>query len=363
MTLKHFICITTMLVALTGCNPFGGGSNVDGGGGWQDALADVAGGVMLDSEEGILFHGYDAMAYPAQKTQLMVRVQLIKRMKGISDVTVTFYDEDNEELGSAVTNGSGIAKYPFTPPKEGNYPFTAKIVDLPDDVNGDADKIESTPILVMTRNKQAKFIVIDLDHTVVASSFNRVLTFGAKPMPKAKDVLERIEKDLDYNVIYLTHRPGLMTRKSKDWLVENGFPQGPLLAAQLSDIPNNEGYKADQIAKLKEAYPNTRIGVGDKIGDARAYISNDLATFLLPHLKEGADAKDMYALAKEIEDLPAHEDLYVVTNWREVEVAIFNEVRFPAKVYVRRLRQRADEQADREDREDDDDEDEDDDDD
>ncbi len=361
MNRTQYLCIVGMLVALVGCDMFKGDASLDGGGDkWYDTLADVAGDVTLDTEEGVLFHGYDALAYPDQKTQLMVRVQQVNRLKAVSDVTIAFYDENDDKVGSAVTNGSGIAKYPFTPTKGGNFPFTARIVDFPDDFNADADKIESTPILIMVRNKQAKMIVVDLDHTVVKSGFQRVLTFGAKPMPNAKDVLERLQNDLDYNVVYLTHRPGMMTRKSKDWLIENGFPQGPLLAAELTDISNNEGYKADQIAKLKEAFPNTRIGVGDKIGDARAYIKNDLATFLLPYVKEGASSKDMLELAKQIEDIPDHEDLYVVTNWREIEVAVFNEVRFPPEVYVRRLRQRAKERAaeeDREDRDDDDDDD------
>ena len=362
MSLRHWGCIVSLLAILAGCNPFKGSSSAEGGGsGWPDTIADIAGSVLLDADKGMLFHGYDTLTYPETETELRVLVQRISRMSSVPGLTVTFYDDD-DEIGSAITNSDGIAMLPFTPPEEGDYAFTARITEVANGANEDILDIDPTPILVVARTAEAKFLVVDLDHTVVKDGFQKVLTSNPKPMSDAKDVLERMQDELDYNVIYLTHRPALMTRKSKEWIVDQGLPTGPLLASKISDITDNEGYKATQIATLKERFPDIRIGVGDKVGDAKAYLSNDLAAFLLPYVKDGADSKDLYELANEIDNLPEGE-LYVVEDWREIEVAIFNNIPCPAKTYTTRLRLRADRLAEKEKRDDDDDDDNDDDDD
>ena len=84
---------------------------------------------------------------------------------------------------------------------------------MPDEDHRELLEVSPAPLLVAARAKEESFVVIDLDHTVVDSSFFRVLTFGAKPMADSVAVTNRIVQL--YNIIYLTHRPDLMTRKSK----------------------------------------------------------------------------------------------------------------------------------------------------
>ena len=62
-----------------------------GNGGWQDLVTDVAGGVFLGAEKGIIFYAYDVLTYPNEPVELVARVQMAKFLEDVPGVTVGFY--------------------------------------------------------------------------------------------------------------------------------------------------------------------------------------------------------------------------------------------------------------------------------
>ena len=143
-----------------------------------------------------------------------------------------------------------------------------------------------------------------------------------------------------YTIVYLTHRPDLLTRKSKSWLTGNKYPAGPLMLSTLRQAFGDSGkYKTARITAIRKAYPNVRIGIGDKLSDAGAYVENGLTAYLIPHYKE--KPKDMRKLAGKIDDLPDKGRLNVVSGWRMIEAGIFDGRRSPPGRFANHLRRRA----------------------
>ncbi len=309
-----------------------------GGGSWGDIAAEAVGKVFLDAEHGVVFYAFDTLAYPGKPVQLVGRVQSARNLKGIEDVTIGFYS-DKSLIGQGRTDGNGYAAVEWTPPTAGDHRFSARIVEVPGEDYEELLLVRPVPLLVAARDKDTQFVIIDLDHTLVESGFFRVLTFGATPMPNSQEVTRRIAKR--YSIIYLTHRPDLLTRKSKAWLTRHEYPPGPLLVSQLKDAFADSGkFKTAKLTALRKSFPNVRIGIGDKISDAQGYVDNSLTAYLIPHYKD--KPKDMRKRAREIERLRGRGRCNVVGNWEQIEAGIFLGTKFPAKPFAQALRRRAD---------------------
>ncbi len=309
-----------------------------GGGSWKDVAIDIAGQLTLGAEHGAIFYTYDTLAYPGKPVMLAARLQSARNLRMVEGATIGFY-KGSELIGTAKTDEDGHAVLDWTPPKEGNYSFTAEILKVPDDDLEEMLKITPAPLLVAARDKSAAFVVIDLDHTVVDSSFWRVLTFGARPMADSARVTKRIAGR--YSIIYLTHRPDLLTRKSKNWLTDHGYPAGPLMVSELKDAFGDSGkFKTAKLSAVRKSFPNVRIGIGDKPSDAQAYVDNGLIAYLIPDYKD--KPKDMRKKAKEIRGLRDRGRLHVVYNWRQVEAGVFQDRKFPPMAFVSALEREAD---------------------
>lgn len=306
-------------------------------GGWQDLVTDVAGGIFLGAEKGIIFYAYDVLTYPDEPVELAAKVQMARILEDVPDVTVGFY-QDSKLIGSAKTDDYGRASLRWTPPKAADYFFTAKIIAVPDKDYEDMLEVSPAPLLVAARTKETLFVVIDLDHTVVGSSFFRVLLGGAKPMTNSVEVTRRIGKK--YSIIYLTQRPALLTRKSKLWLKDNRYPAGALLLSDLKEALSGSGkFKTNRLAVTKKSFPGIQLGIGDKPSDAQAYVDNGMTAYLLPHYKE--KSKDLMEKARQIRDLRGQGRLHVVGNWSEIEAGILKRRTFPPETFVSHLECRA----------------------
>jgi len=248
------------------------------------ASGGVVGEVTVGAEHGAIFYAFDTLAYPREAVDLTARVQSAKNLEMIADVTVGFF-RGGERIGSAVTDEDGLATIQWTPPKAGGYEFEAQIIAVPGEAFTELLEITPAPLVVMAWPKDKAFVVVDLDHTVVDSSFFRVLLGGARPAADSVRVMRRIARR--YGIVYLTHRPDLLTRTSKAWLRENGYPPGPLLVSELKEAFGDSGkFKTAKLAAVTEAFPNAKIGIGDKLSDAQAYVDNGLVAYLIPHYKD-----------------------------------------------------------------------------
>ncbi len=328
MKTLHVITLVSLAFLVSGCkSPLGGGSG----------LTDFTGGlsgVFLGAEHGVIFYAFDTLAYPRKPVDLAARVQSAKNLKSLEGASLGFY-QGRKLIGTAETDGDGYGRISWTPPKAGNYEFTVRILEPPkDDDYEDSVKVTPAPLLVAARDKKTEFVVIDLDHTVVASSFFRVLIGGAKPMADAARVTRKLAKK--YSIVYLTHRPNILTRKSKAWLSDNGYPRGPLMVSELKDAFGDSGkFKTARLKTMKKSFPSIRIGIGDKLSDAQAYVDNGMSAYLIPHYKH--KPKNMRKIAGAIRGLKGRGRLHVVEGWREIDAGVSDGRVFPPEVFAQRL--------------------------
>jgi phosphatidate phosphatase APP1 len=114
-------------------------------------------------------------------------------------------------------------------------------------------------------------IVFDLDNTVTKGNW-----FKSKPEPIPYDqdtvrVVGALSKK--YAVMYLTARPKHLHRRTRVWLKENGFPDGPILLwypETLRELSPTR-YKRDELLALRRAGINLSVGISNTEGDIKAY--------------------------------------------------------------------------------------------
>lgn len=267
---------------------------------------------------------------------LVAQVRSAKDMTPLAGVTVAFSRGD-WVAGRITTDAKGIATMQWTPPARGNYSFEARIVGVPDESMRDMLAVGPSKLLVAAREKKAPQVVVDLDHTVVDSSFMLVMVGGGKPMADSVEVLNRIAKR--YGVIYLTHRPDLLGRKSKAWLAENGYPSGPLLVSEIKDVLDSGKFKSAKLSALRKLFSGVAIGIGDKLSDAQAYVDNGMSAYLIPDYTE--KPRDMRSLAAQLRVLRGLGRLQVVSTWRQIEQGMFAGSKFPPEKFSVKLELRA----------------------
>ena len=307
----------------------------DTGGGLAEANRRAAGEVVVNAENGAVFYTLDTLAYPRQPVDLLAHLRSAGGLKPIAGATVAFTRGD-WVAGRITTDANGVAAMRWTPPNAGNYSFQASIVAVPNENFRDMLGVKA-PLLVAARDKKTPQVVVDLDHTIVDSSFFRVMVGGGKPMADSVEVLGRVAKR--YGIVYLTHRPDLLARKSKSWLADNGYPSGPLLVSEMKDLLEGGKFKSARLAALRRDFPGVAIGIGDKLSDAQAYVDNGMSAYLVPAYKE--NPRDMRILAAEIRALRGQDRLQVVGNWRQIEQGFFSGKQFPPENFARQLEARA----------------------
>lgn len=304
--------LTAALGALTGC-------------GLQDQ--------MLGASGGLLFQGYDTLATPGQAVRLTASLQGGDYLKGMEGYQVGYYRMD-KKIGEARTDDDGLAEIAFTPEGVGNHVVLARLEDP--DVRKFA--IEAVEIVVSTQEPTRPMVVVDLDHTLVASGFGDVLAGRADPMPDSDRVMERLARRR--TIIYLTHRPQLFTEETKRWIRKYNYPTGALLTSTLSEFFAGSGpYKSAKIEVLKATFPKIEIGIGDKPSDAQAYAANGLKAVLIIHPDAIDTSAEAQRMATELAALPP--GVEVVASWAEVEQALFEGKHFPAGPAIERVNRRA----------------------
>jgi len=315
----------------------GQGQDEPGKNGWVEPLIGTLSQITLAAEHGTLFYGYDRLTYPGEPVDLTARVRWVRTMKDVPGVTIEFRQGDNV-LGRAKTDEDGVARLEWKPPKAGDYEFTADIYAVPDPDYNEMLQVTPAPLVISARPKQTRFVVIDLDRTVVDASFFRVIVGGARSMSGAASAVAELARTRE--VIYLTHRPDVLMVKSRNWLKQEGFPRGTLMVSRLSQAFGSSGkFKAQQIRTLRMMFPGVEIGIGDKISDAEAYVANGMTAYLIPHYDRD-DEEDCRELAEKINKI--NKDIQVVDTWEQVLDGIQRGRKFPAGTYARNLRKRAD---------------------
>ncbi|MBN1555001.1 MAG: hypothetical protein JXA11_09660 [Phycisphaerae bacterium] len=332
-----------------------------------DIAADIGSTIVGEGVEGFIFYAFDVLTPPDREVKLQARVKSYARDADVEGITLSFHRlSDGKEVGRVVTDQEGYAAVRYRTEGVGDVRFYVKVAGGTDQERRAPRELPPALLLVSVRNPESSFVVVDLDRTLVESSFFRVVLWdGGKPMPDSRRVMRRIAETHD--VIYLTHRPDDLTRTSRLWLEEKGYPDGVLVLSTARGMVGDSGkFKAARLRRIRKHFPNLRFGVGDKESDIEAYRDNGMKAIWIPRVKDKPKHLDKLA-----ERLGGWDDsnVIVVEDWGRIERAIFGEyrcstARFADKIRARAEQLRAEEQKRRrrdEDDEDDEDEEEEDD--
>jgi hypothetical protein len=275
----------------------------------------------------------DLVVEPGQEVTLSASLRHGLRLEGVAGRRVQFVLGDTL-LAEVRTDKNGDAAVKWkAPDKPGDH--VVRVCLNADDQPSSA--VEDVELRVATRPKDAKFAVVDLDKTLVASGFIHVLSGDAQPMPGAAAVMQRLAKD--QTIVYLTQRPDFLGALTKRWLVSNGFPPGPVLTSTAGTLRiGSEPYKHTRLAEMKRTFPNLVVGIGDKFSDAKVYAASGLRPILILHVDWSEDEPEGYEkLAAELAALP--DSVQVVTNWSQIASIMFEGAAFPKQDMEKRLRQ------------------------
>jgi hypothetical protein len=199
-----------------------------------------------------------------------VEVEVERRIAPFWDPASVGVEVQVEGIGRGVTDADGVARIPADALRPGTRTPIARA--------GHA----SAAFLIRAVPKETPVFAVDLDHTIAdVSSFGFVFKSGenVRPIPGAREALERLSARVQ--IVYLTARDHIFTRKTRDWLRRCGFPEAPIVLRRKrfwSERP--KAHKLDRLAELRERFPNLAWGVGDLRGDVEAYAEHGLRPIL-----------------------------------------------------------------------------------
>ncbi len=201
------------------------------------------------------------------------RTDLLGEWHGVAGVEVTFL-VDGKEVARAVTDADGYASKRVTLPTAATH-FTA----------------EATIGIGMLQHEGVIYpwaadrtiIVFDIDGTVCDTNFEELFlrksNEGSVPIEGAQETLQELSSR--FNIGYISARPRILLKPTKEWLAQYDFPPGPVLtASSIDEGLHAERFKAKAIREHKAAVPNILIGIGNLDSDSEAYAANGLLTLI-----------------------------------------------------------------------------------
>ena len=248
--------------------------------------------------------GYDIVGTPGNNYILKCKVQT-SNLLGFDKYgeMVDFYIDDNF-IGMSSTDKNGIAEIGHYFDEPGTHVITIKL--------SEKSRYFANPsnIVAGIYNEHKPILICDIDHTVCDTKILLFLLNQDIKIPAVKnssEVLNRVAEK--YDIIYVTHRDNAFIHKTKFWLDLFNYPAGPIFFWNFGKYTfNNEKYKQRIIKNLKKQFPNISVGIGDKTGDAIAYIKNGLKSILITDEKHHG--------------LP--EDVIQTKNWNKIEHLLLN---------------------------------------
>jgi hypothetical protein len=132
-----------------------------------------------------------------------------------------------------------------------------------------------------------RLLVSDIDNTISDLAEVKVPftdNQNIPPLPGAVETLKELSRT--QGIVYLTARDDALYPKTRAWLQLKGFPDGPVFCRDFSLLESQEGFKRRFLQTLKNRYRHLIAGVGDKPGDARAYLHAGMKAYLIDPLGE-----------------------------------------------------------------------------
>jgi len=213
---------------------------------------------------------YDLLLPEGEAATLEVEVE--RRWLTFVDPPLADVDVEVEGLGRARTAANGIASFPLGVLPPGTHRFRVKMSRKPPEA------------IVRVIPRETPLIVIDIDHTIADVSpqgFILRKVQNVRPMLGSREALDELSKSMQ--ILYLTARDHIFTRKTKLWLRAAEFPEAPAYLRKGTRFwsHNPREHKIERLAELRPRFPNIKWGVGDKPGDVAAYAAHSIPPILL----------------------------------------------------------------------------------
>ncbi|MHC4985692.1 MAG: Ig-like domain-containing protein [Planctomycetota bacterium] len=303
--------------------------------------ADTTKSAVIGVEEGVLLVGYDCLTYPGQSTPVVARLARGSDLKPIGGVTISFYQDDVNFIGTAVTDDRGIAQIEILPTRVGDYRFTAQITEMASFHPQGWLTVSPAPLLVAARDPETPLALVDLDRTIAQSDFIQAVDEEAKPILDSRAVLTRLGSR--YSLVYLVDHPQAMSRQAKRWLSDRSFPPAPLLLVGHDEQADDaETDTQRQVREIQGTFQQSELLITGNLPDAADPADGSpLTTFWLVQIEQ--DSQALRALADQMSDPWTVGQAQVVDEWRQIEVSVFHGVRGSPTQLAERLRRLADE--------------------
>lgn len=219
---------------------------------------------------------YDQVCLPGEPIELRAQLESGGWIRSdIEKEKIAFY-RNGEKLGEALTADEGMAKIPYLADGDGFFQFEARL---------ESEKYfsKTSPLLVRVAPPETKFLVVDIDNTLSDLSPILMIFYENANIPPLKGAPETLQElSREYTIVYLTGRDEVLSPKTKRWLAENRFPPGPVFFWDFTHTPTSKRkYKSEAIQTLGRKFQLIQIGIGNSVGDAFAYLTNGLQSFIL----------------------------------------------------------------------------------
>ena len=101
----------------------------------------------------------------------------------------------------------------------------------------------------------------------------------------SREALDELSKSMQ--ILFLTARDHIFTRKTKLWLRAAEFPEAPVYLRKGTRFwsASPQDHKIERLKEVRSRFPNVRWGVGDKPGDAIAYMAHGIRPILLAKVR------------------------------------------------------------------------------
>lgn len=220
----------------------------------------------------MLITPYDLLVPAGEPVTLEVEVE--HRWATFIDPPIAGVEVDVAGVGRQKTAANGIATFPLGVLPEGSHRYVVS-----------ADR-KTPEVLVRVIRREMPVVVVDIDHTIADVSpqgFILRRVKNVRTLPGSREALNVLAKL--YQIVYLTARDHIFTRKTKLWLRLKGFPEAPVYLRKGTRFwsASPREHKLERLKELRAHFSNIPWGVGDKPGDVAAYAAHGIKPILIAH--------------------------------------------------------------------------------
>ena len=218
----------------------------------------------------MLITPYDLLVPAGEAATLEIEAE--RRWLTFVDPPLVDRELEVEGLGRARTDAAGIARFPLGVLAPGTHRFKVKIGRKPPEA------------LIRVIDRNTPVIVVDIDHTIADVSpqgFILKKVQNVRPVLGSREALDELAPSMQ--IVYLTARDHIFTRKTKLWLRLAGMPEAPVYLRKGTRYwrTTSREHKYHRLGELRAKFPNIPWGVGDKPGDAAAYAARGIKPIMI----------------------------------------------------------------------------------